>query len=86
MTPERVDEMLKSYRYEVGRCKHLEAEIQALRKDIARAEMSLASDLASPGAQVITDMPRGTTVGNPTEKYGMMLAEGWVSDELIEKE
>lgn len=82
MTPERVDEMLKSYRYEVGRCGHLQAEIAMIKRDIEREQAALAHDLVGPGAQVITDMPRGTSVGNPTEKYGAMLADGWVSDEL----
>ncbi len=86
MTVERVDEMLRSYRAEVGRCGHLQMEIDILKVEIERDKDSLAFDLAGPGAQVITDMPRGTTVGNPTEKIGLMLAGGWMSDEIREKE
>ncbi|MBR5457549.1 MAG: hypothetical protein IKV56_02175, partial [Kiritimatiellae bacterium] len=85
MAPERVDEMLKSYRYEVGRCGHLKAEMEMLSRDIERDKASLAHDLVGPGAQVITDMPRGTTVGNPTEKFGTMLADGWVPEDLRAK-
>lgn len=86
MTIERVDEMLKTYRFEVGRCGHLRKDIEVLVSDIERAKRGLASDLVGPGAQEITDMPKGTTVGNPTEKYGLMLAGGWVSDEIREME
>lgn len=82
MTRERVDEMLKSYRFEVGRCGHLMTQIGLLKRDIEKARATLVSDLVGPGAQVITDLPRGTTVGNPTEKYGAMLADGWQTDEL----
>lgn len=84
MTLDRVDEYLKTYRHEVGRCGHLRQEIEALKADIWRAKENLVSDLVGPGAQEITDMPRGTTVGNPTERYGVMLADGWVTEEIQE--
>ena len=86
MNSERIDEMLKTYRFEVGRCGHLESEMAQLKRDIERETAGLAEDLAGPGAQVITDMPRGTTVGNPTERLGMMLATGWKSDYVRELE
>lgn len=86
MTIERVEEMLKSYRAEVGRCGHLQMEIDILKTEIERDKARLAEDLAGPGAQVITDMPRGTNVGNPTEKIALMLAGGWLSEEIQEKE
>lgn len=86
MTRERVDEMLKTYRFEVGRCGHLQAEIKLLNMEIERDKANMAADLVGPGAQEITDMPRGTTVGNPTERYGLMLASGWMPDEIRQKE
>ena len=86
LTVERVEEMLRSYRAEVGRCGHLLMEIDILKTEIEREKSRLASDLAGPGAQVITDMPRGTTMGNPTEKIALMLAGGWVPEEIREKE
>ena len=82
MKPEHVDELLKSYRAEVGRCKHLEIEIDILTKRIAHDKEALVGYLVGPGAQEITDMPRGTSIGNPTEKYGLMLADGWTTDEI----
>lgn len=86
MTFERVEEMLKTYRFEVGRCAHLLLDIDLIKRQIARAEEGLAGDLAGPGAQVITDMPRGTSVGNPTERLGMLLASGYKTDEIREME
>lgn len=85
MTYERIEEMLRTYRNEVGRCGHLEAEIRELEAEIRRERAMLAEEVASPHAQVITDMPRGTGVGNPTEKFGMLLASGWEPDEIREK-
>lgn len=86
MTIERIEEMLKSYRFEVGRCGHLEQDIEQTKQDIERSKATLVSDLVGPGAQEITDMPRGTNIGNPTEKYALMLAGGWVSEDIQEKE
>ena len=86
MTYEQIEEMLKTYRFEVGRCGHLEKEIELTEAHIKQAKATLADDLSGPGAQKITDMPRGTTVGNPTEKLGMLLASGYKSDEIRELE
>lgn len=80
MTHETVDAMLKEYKFAVGRCGHLEAEIQQLERQIAAAQHDRAADLAAVKPQQITDMPHGTQVGNPTEKFGLMLASGWESE------
>ena len=85
MTPSEVDSMLKGYRFEVGRCNYLQAKIGLLEHEIERAKHEMVGELVGPVAQVITDMPRGTTVGNPTEKYGTMLADGWMTDEVRDK-
>lgn len=84
MTREKVDEMLKAYRFEVGRCGHLEAEISQLEKAVAQSMATLAEDVTSIKAQQLSGMPHGTTVGNPTEKLGIMLASGWVPDDILE--
>lgn len=83
MTPERIDEILKSYRLDKGRCMHLLAEMSILEKQIVAEKKITAEELAAPHAQTITDMPRGTGIGNPTEKYGIMLADGYKTPELI---
>lgn len=86
MTRDEIEERLKTYRFEVGRCGHLLNEIELTKREIEAAKSGLAGDLAGPAAQVITDMPRGTSVGNPTEKIGIMLASGYKSDEIQELE
>lgn len=84
MTKEKVDETLKAYRMDVGRCGHLQTEISRLEKDIKRASAMMDEDIASIKSQQLTGMPHGSTVGNPTERLGMMLASGWISDEIRE--
>lgn len=82
MTNKRVMEMLKAYRFEVGRCGHLQAEIAELQRQYSRLEHDLTDAMVSPGAQQISDMPRGTTVSNPTERYAMRLVEGLNDEDL----
>lgn len=82
MTRERVNEMLKTYRFEVGRCGHIQAEIAELERRYKQTEYDLTTAMVSPGAQVLSDMPRGTSVGNPTERYAMRLVEGLNDQEL----
>jgi len=82
MRREKVDEMLKAYRFEVGRCGHLETEINRLRKEIDLCRSSLAEDAASIQSQQLTGMPHGTTVSSPTERIGIMLASGWQPEYL----
>ena len=86
MTKERVMEMLKTYRFELGRCGHLQAEIAALNLKYKQTEHDLTIAMVSPGAQVLSDMPRGTSVGNPTERYAMRLVEGLHDADLKEIE
>lgn len=83
MTPERIDEIIKSYRFDKGRCGHILMEMQTIEKQITAEKNFIAIDLAAPHAQQITDMPRGTGISNPTEKHGIMLADGYKSPELI---
>lgn len=80
MTHEKVDELLKAYRFEVGRCGHLETEIAQLQKAIDSSMKSLAEDVSSVKPQQLSDMPHGTTVGSPTERIAIMLASGWIPD------
>lgn len=82
MTHEKVDELLKAYRFEVGRCGHLETEIAQLQKAIASSMDSLAEDVSAVKPQQLSDMPHGTTVGSPTERIAIMLASGWIPDYL----
>ena len=82
MTVERVNQLLKSYRFELGRCGHIKAEIAELERRYKQTEHDLTIAMVSPGAQVISDMPRGTSVGKPTEQYAMRLLEGLKDKDL----
>lgn len=84
MTREKVDEMLKAYRFEVGRCGHLKTEIEQLERAIAQAMATLDADAAAVRPQQLSDMPHGTMVGSPTERLGIMLASGWIPDDIRE--
>jgi len=86
MRHEKVDEMLKAYRFEVGRCGHLEIEIMQLEKEIARCKRMAAEEASSVQPQQLTGMPHGTTVSSPTERIGIMLASGWQPEYIVEME
>lgn len=47
MRHEKVDGMLKAYRFDVGRCGHLQTEIARLKKDIAHAMETLVQEAAT---------------------------------------
>lgn len=83
-TKNSVDAVLKSYIDDKARALHLAIEIGELEKRINAAIASLASDEAGPGAQVITGMPHGTALSNPTEQIAVRLASGWVPPEIKE--
>lgn len=77
MTVEQVNLILKGYRFDVGRCGHLEVELHHLEKGLA-AELALITEgAASLQSPVISDMPHGTGISNPTERIGMLVADGW---------
>lgn len=86
MTPEKVDEMLKSYRFEVGRCGHLEIEIRQTEEAIKRVEREVAEEAASLQSPQLTGMPHGSAVSSPTERIGILLASGWKPDYLKKME
>ena len=45
---------------------------------------TMDEDVTAVRPQQLSGMPHGTTVGNPTEKLGIMLASGWVPDDILE--
>ena len=83
-TKATVDEALKTYVADKARAGHLALEIADLERRVAVAKAQLAGDEAGPRAQVISDMPHGTTVGNPTEELAVKLASGWLPPEIKE--
>lgn len=86
MTRERVDEMLKLYRFELGRSGHLLIELQELEREIAAEEKAMLDDVTSIGGQNLDGMPRGTKIGDPTGNAGAKLADGYKSDHLLDLE
>lgn len=86
MMPEQAREMLKNYKAHLGRCKHLELTISYLKREAERLRDGLAADVATNSGAQPDGMPRGTVVGNPTERLGLMLASGYMSDDLREIE
>lgn len=86
MLPNKVDSMLKEYRFFVGRCGHLETEIANLEQQITYERSQIAGDLASPTSAPVTGMPHGSKASNPTERTGLMLASGYTPPHIIEME
>ena len=85
MMPARVDEMLAAYKECVGRCKYLELQIKLYNSDIISLEREAVKNLAYASGNGEQGMPRGSSVGNPTERMGIMLASGYEQPELKEK-
>ena len=85
MQREAVKQMLQSYREDKARCQYLENEIPQLEKmaDALRSEMI---DDAVSITQVISDMPRGTSVSDPTGKLGALFAAGYTPEHIRQVE
>jgi len=82
MLPERAEQMLKEYKACVGRLGYLRKAIPEAEADIEAWRHSLAADLANSGGVNMDGMPHGTSVGNPTERMGLMLATGYEPADL----
>lgn len=82
MTKDAVDRMLSDARMNRGRLLHLQAEIARLNDEIDRAVKNLAYDAAVAHNYELSDMPRGTSVSQPTERIGLQLASGWEPDDV----
>ena len=85
MQKEAVKQMLQSYREDKARCQYLENEIPQLEHmaDVLRTEMI---DDAVSITQVISDMPRGTSVSDPTGRLGALFASGYTPDYIRQVE
>ena len=74
--------MLRDYKVFLGRCKYLTALIPELKAEAAYWKQNIAEDITSLGGQNMDGMPHGTKIGNPTERFGIMLAEGYTPEGL----
>ena len=85
MQKEAVKQMLQSYREDKARCQYLENEIPQLEHmaDVLKTEMV---DDAVSITQVISDMPRGTSISDPTGRLGALFAAGYTPDHIKQVE
>lgn len=86
MLPEKADQMLRDYKVFLGRCKYLSALIPELKAEAAALRDNAVNDLISVSSQNLDGMPHGTSVGNPTERIAIILADGYTSEGVIELE
>lgn len=82
MTREAVDKLLRDARQNRGRLLHLRTEMSRLSAEIELARGNLEVDAATAYNYELSDMPRGTAVGRPTEQIGLKLASGWEPDHI----
>ena len=76
MTMEEICEILSQHRQSIGKRDLLQIEIAEAEETLKIMQRTVAEDVAAPGAQNVTGMPKGNEVGNPTERLGLMLASG----------
>lgn len=79
MKPERVDECMLQYKEYSARCEFLQHEIHELENLAEQLRTNQVNDMISL-SQVITGMPHGTSISDPTGKLGILLAEGYEND------
>lgn len=85
MQPEMVDQCLQNYKEFSARCSFLEQEIHELKLLAERLQSSAVSD-AVKITQVISDMPHGTDISDPTGRLAIRFADGYVPDYVREIE
>jgi len=85
MQKEAVKQMLQSYREDRARCAYLENEIPQLEQMAEALRTEMVDDAVSI-TQVISDMPRGTSVSDPTGKLGALFAAGYTPDHIRQVE
>lgn len=85
MTPEAVDAMLSRYKAYKARCVFLEKYIAELREIVRSARATMRADAAN-GVQVLNGMPHGSGTSDPTARYGMLFAAGWMPEDMREVE
>ena len=84
MQKESVDAMLSNYREHLARCEYLECEIPELERLAASMRETMVEDTVSC-TQVISDMPRGMSISDPTGRLAMMFASGGVTEHVRQK-
>ena len=85
MQRETVDEMLTKYKEYAARVAYLDEMIRQTEHLCESLHHNVIENTVSI-TQVITDMPRGTTTGDPTGKLGALLADGYTPDYIKQVE
>lgn len=73
--------MLANYREYAGRCMYLEFMIAKKEAELRSLQQTLIEDSVSC-TQVISDMPRGGALSDPTARLGAAVADGYESDQI----
>lgn len=81
MQIETVQEMLRSYRQNIGRRDYLAVRIKQMENHIANMTREITESEAIK-AQQYSDMPHGSTVGDPTSSLAIRLASGVINDDI----
>lgn len=81
MNRESVDAMLACYREHLARCEYLEHAIPELKK-LASSMREHMIDESVSITPVLSDMPRGSGISDPTGRLAEKFAEGFVTDHV----
>ena len=76
MTLAEIEAKIRGYNEARGRRAYLDAQIILKSRELERLLANLAVYEAGPAAQVITGMPHGTRLSDPTAETALRLAEG----------
>lgn len=76
VTYAEIEANIRGYNEARGRRAYLEAQIALKRRELEHLLANLAVYEAGPAAQIITGMPHGTKLSDPTAETAMRLAEG----------
>ncbi len=83
MTEDDVRQRLTTYRVERAALDGLTVSRMSLQRELSIMQKDRLETLAGPRAQVVSDMPHGTTVGNPTEQAALAMIEDAPGEMLL---
>lgn len=83
MTEDEVRQRLTTYRVERAALDGLTVSRRGLQRELSIMQKDRLETLAGPRAQVVSDMPHGTTVGNPTEQAALAMIEDAPGEMLL---
>ena len=75
MTREQIVQALTAHHTAIGRCGHIQAEIDRLRQTAAHIRAQREADMAAPPVSRLDRMPRGSAAGQPTERIALALLD-----------